>query len=269
MLMHRMLFEDFRGKVKHLSFACPLLYHPAIQDHPYVDEILDSNDLDLSGFPQIYNTSTICNSYENHIAPSSDLNRVDILAKYCNINIKNYNMYITLSPEEIEFGREVVANIDRPVVAVCPISSMNTKNLAEDKIRLLCSEIHDLGMYPLGLHTSKIDGIEYTFCGSIRQWMSVMNAVDYVISVDTSAFHLAGGLGKPVIGIFSIVNGRVYAKHYPTAEVVQGDCPWGHTGCYAWNQCGAAGIRKPCIDSISVDNIIEKFKILVSKFPIQ
>ncbi len=125
-------------------------------------------------------------------------------------------------------------------------------------------------MFPFLLHTSslKTDEVPMISGLSIRQWMSVMSLTDYVISVDTSSFHLAGGLGKPVLGIFSIVSGETYSKYYPQAITLQGNCPLDHSGCYLWNKCPVTReIRKPCITSIKVNEIIEKFKKLISKFP--
>ena len=105
----------------------------------------------------------------------------------------------------------------------------------------------------------------------LRQWLSVLESSGYVISVDTSHFHAAGGLGKPVVGVFTFVNAKTYSRYYPKVELVQGPCPLKYFGCYSWGNCPdlKEGKKLPCCSGINSTMILEAFDKLVARFPIE
>ena len=98
--------------------------------------------------------------------------------------------------------------------------------------------------------------------------MSVINMVDYVISVETSHFHAAGGMNKPVVGIFTFVNGPTYSSHYPNVELVQGPCPLNYSGCYAWGGCPKfnENPKLPCCLGLTAKSIMDSFDKLTKRF---
>lgn len=273
-LMHRMMFEDFKKEGIELHFACPKLYHSAVQDHPFLDQVLDCAEVDPYSYKAVYNTTTVCGRYEMSIAPKSDLHRSDIWAKHCGFELTNHNMHLILSDQEKEFGKQTLEKISnkKPTVAFCPIAAQSSKNLTGLQITGVLDGLSQFGVAPFGLHSKPIMEIEKTkipmISGlDIRQWMGVINATDYVISVDTSSFHLAGGLGKPLVGIFGWTNGNVYGKHFSKIEIVQGSCPLGYLGCYNWCKCPLSDLnRKPCITSITSKDILDAFEKLITQY---
>jgi ADP-heptose:LPS heptosyltransferase len=103
---------------------------------------------------------------------------------------------------------------------------------------------------------------------NLRQWLAVVDQSDYVISVDTAAFHAAGGLGKPTVGIFTFANAETYGQYYPTATLLQGPCPYGYSGCYNWGLCPETKRPKPCLTQLTVDHIIDKVDEMLKKCPL-
>lgn len=282
-LMHRMMFEDMK-KSNHdieIHFACPKIYHSAVVDHPYIDRILDSNEVEIKDYIISYNTTTACGRYEIKLAPHSDLHRSDIWSQHCGIELKNHNMHICLTDEEKQEGFDILNQIkDRsgPVVVLCPVSAMESKNLLDFQIEGIVKYLYDKGCCVIGLHRHPIiyllkNDIPSIHSLNIRQWMSVINASDYVVSVDTSSFHCAGGLKKPMTGIFTFADGLVYGKYFDF-ELVQkhrktNPC-WTCGPCYNWGECTKSREKlKPCLTEISVDEINDGLNRMFIKWPIK
>lgn len=281
-LMHRMMFEDFKAIHPdfQIVFACPAAYHPAVQDHPYIDELLDSEVVNEYEYTVSFNTSTACGRYEHKMAPLSGLHRSDIWSRHCGVHLKNHNMHIRLSDEEKARGRAILSDLTMhsgtPTVAFCPISAMLMKDLNLNQVGGVLDGLRRRGFFPFGLHKSPISHItslKFPMVSglSIREWMSVIDAADYVISVDTASFHCAGGLGKPMVGVFSFADGKVYGRYYKNWELVQrhrdnGD--WDCGPCYNWSLCTkCTTVPKPCITEITSEEILLAFEKLLEKNP--
>lgn len=276
-LMHRMLFEDIKKKLPEVEihFACPTRYHAAVQDHPYIDKILDSSIVNIEKYVNYHFTTSACNREEHKMAmkfPYSWKHRSDIWAEWCGVTLENHNMHIHLTDEEKKYGENVLQKIrngnNQPSVAFCPISAMIVKNLMKDQMQGVVKELRTMGYFVFGLHTQPIAELQEiecpVVCGqNIRQWMGTINAADYVISVDTAGFHFAGGIGKPLVGIFTFADGVEYGKYYQF-ELVQkhrknGD--WDCGPCYCWPNCPKSqSIPKPCLTLLTVPMIIEGAK---------
>jgi ADP-heptose:LPS heptosyltransferase len=279
-LVHRMMFEDIKKSGLEIHFACPKQYHAAVQDHPYLDKVLDSETVSPYEYLASYNTTTACGRYESRIAPLSGLHRSDIWSKHCGFDLTNHEMHINLSQEEVMFGKNLLCGLNtrmKPTVAVCPVSAQGSKNLVGVQVSGVIDGLRDMGFMPFGLHTKPVPEIDAKKSPmvhglDIRQWMGVMNAADYVVAVDTSAFHLAGGLKKPLVGIFSFADGDVYSKYYPSVELIQKhrnrDPEWTCGPCYAWVTCPKSKLlRKPCITEITAQQIMDGFSRLLEKYP--
>lgn len=277
-LMHRMMFEDFKKLMPecHLTFACPKSYHTALHDHPFLDAVADSKQVEFSDYMLSYNTSSACVRYEIAAGINSDWHRSDIWANHCGIKLTNHEMHLTLEDEFKEFGKQFIKR--RPAVVMCPISTRLVKDLNKQQIQGVATGLQEAGYSVIGLHNNLIPalsdmGLPSIYGLSIRQWMGVMWAADYVISVDTASLHGAAGLKKPVLGIFTAINGPVYTQWYPTAMVAQHIpdaklCP-----CYNWPDCPLVEkkgktVARPCLTDLSVSTIMAKFHELVAKYPV-
>lgn len=272
-LMMRMIFEDFKklDENNQLYFACPTYLKDAVIDHPYLDGILDAETVDKEDY-YTYDVSHSCTRYEIAKGSESDKNRSDIWAESCGIVLENHNMHIKLSNEEIETGKNKIKklyNNDLPNVIFCPVSAMASKNLQPNQIRDLISNIKNCNI--IGLHKDKIEtldkmGIPTISNTNIREWMGIIHNADYVITVDTAAFHFAGGIGKKTLGIFTWADGLVYGKYYKNSKIVQtrnrGEnfkCP-----CYRFSSCPLSKESlKPCLTDLNGKIIADSFEKMI------
>lgn len=281
-LMHRMIFEDFK-KVHpefKIIFACPSQYHQALQNHPYIDEVLDNRKTSTYDYIVSYNTTTACTRYEIRVAPFASEHRSDIWAGHCGLKLTNHNMHINLSDVDKIAGikrMEALRGSTRgPSVLISPISAMKGKDLTESHLRALINELRLKGCFVCAAHNFRVplfDKLELpTFSNlSISAWMGIINATDYVISVDTATFHFAGGIKKPLMGIFTFADGKVYGKYYDFVLVQKhrdnGD--WDCGPCYNWGNCPKkSSLIKPCLTEITNDMLIDGVHRMFERWPL-
>ena len=280
-LMHRMMFEDFKRIMPdaEIHFCCPSYYHDAVRDHPFVDKLIDLKDLDKKDYLISYNTSTVCGRTEMRHAPFAGPHRSDIWANHCGVILTHHNMHIRLTEEEKAEGKRLIEfhrDRDGHSVAICPVSAMVTKNLQNNQILGITENIRRMGLFPFCLHNSPIDvcyknNIPMIDEKKIRIWMAVINQADYVVSVDTASFHCAGGMGKPLVGIFTFVDGKVYGKYFDFILVQKhrdNDPNWTCGPCYDWPKCPKTNaVPKPCLTELSVENITSAVNSMLVKWP--
>lgn len=279
--MHRMIFEDFKLLMPdaEIHFACPIVYHEAVRDHPFIDHILDSSIVERHKYISSYNTSSACGRYEMQIAPRSDMHRSDIWAAHCGIELTKHDMHFRLTEEEKQWGRDVIEQNRThpgPVVILAPVSAMETKNLQDHQLDGLVQGLHQRGFCVIGLHKHPVNGLSKINIPtihniSIRHWMAVIDQSDYMFTVDTAAFHCAGGMGKPLCGVFTFADGIIYGKHFDFVLVQKhrnSDPEWACGPCYNWCSCPKTKtVPKPCLTEITVEMLLDGADKMFEKWP--
>ena len=261
-LMHRMLFPEVKRLMPDalIGFSCHKNFMEAVCDHPMIDELLDARNTDKNQYLVHYDTSVwTANKYENHFGKDCKANRADIWAYYCGFKISNHDMILNLDPTVV---KEYRARMGRyrtnrePIVLLAPVASVKTKSLLPEQVDIIRSKTKGYNL--VGIHHKEIPlfsdmGIPLICDTTVRDWMHYTAAADYVISVDTSTFHLAGGLGKPLLGIFTFANGKTYGKYYDFVLVQKhrDDGDWECGPCYDYKSCPkSSGDVKPCLSEI-------------------
>jgi hypothetical protein len=280
-LMHRMIFEDFKRILPNIeiTFACPQVYHEAVVGHPFVDKVIDSKTVNLRDYIISYNTSTACGTYERKIAPLSDKHRSDIWANHCGVHLTNHNMHINLQENIINYGKERTTSFKKgPLFVLCPISAMRTKNLLPWQTEVIINKIKSMNGSVFYLHTRPIPeldsiGVSGIYGIKVSQWMGILNAVDYIISTDSAAFHFAAGINKPVLGIFTFADGKVYGKYHKKFILVQkhrDDGNWECGPCYNFGLCPKSDKPlKPCLTEITAEMLTQGIDKLIYNYPIK
>ncbi len=276
-LMHRMIFEDLKElwESVEITFACPRRYHQALIDHKFIDKIIDFSELKPNDYLAVYDTSRSCYRTEIVQAPFVKDHRSDILARTCGIELKNHNMHIVVSEEEIKSARSIVKCDKYALIA--PITAMGSKNLDPTQTKPAELKLKEMGFEVFYLHDKDLPEFGKTLHNlSLRDMMAVVYNSDLVVAGDTATFHMAGGMGKKVVGVFGWADLFVYGKYYPDKVVVQKhrelDPEWTCGPCFNFHRCTKcplSTVRKPCITEITGEMIIEGVLKALNKNDIQ
>lgn len=265
-LMQRMMFRDFKSICPEadLTFACLPEYIEAAKDHPDIKNVIDSRNVDLSLYGLHYNTCvSIADRYENIKAPFCKEHRSDIWAKYCGVELKSHEMMFQLDDVKIQKARNKMRELTvkkGPLVLFAPVSKMAVKSLLPFQIEEVFSVVKEqcLDAQVIAIHNKEIPGLVGIYNSTITEWMHYVAAADYVISVDTSTFHMAGGLKKPLVGIFTFADGKAYGKYFDFILVQKhrdnGD--WECGPCFKFASCIKCNkALKPCLTELSTSEI--------------
>jgi len=281
-LMMRMIFEDFKRYVPGLSIvvAAPTQYHSALEDHPFIDKVIDSTQIELSDFVVSYNITSACGRYEMKRAPLADKHRSDIWAAHCGIKLKHHNMHLNVDPQVTERCHQRLESFRThekgPIMLITPVSAIRSKDLDPAQANGVITKLRKMGYCVLAFHKHPLKKLKVpTICAdSVIDFFGFINAAAYIITVDTAPFHAAGGLGKPQVAVFSWADGKVYGKWYDKYILVQrhrdnGD--WDCGPCYLWYNCPKEKkqSRKPCITSITVEEIVAAAKQMIERWPVR
>lgn len=272
-LMMRMIFEDFVKIMPEaqITFAIPINYSKAGLWHPYVKEVANSKEVDENEFGISYNLTTACVKYEMKIRPRADRHRAEIWTAYCGIHLTSPNMHLNVPPVIKKYVEQKlfkkIPNKNKGYVCFCPVSNMVSKDLDKKQIDGIISGIKEMGYSPFILHNKPLEVDCPVIFEPLEEWLAFIDVSDYVITVDTAAFHASNGFNKPVVAIFSWADGKVYTKFHKNCILIQRhreDTPnWNCGPCYDHPRCPKTNDpRKPCITEITVEEVLNAFEKL-------
>lgn len=267
--MSRMIFEDFKRIMPdaYVVYALPAKYHEAVQGHPFIDEVVDYTKINPNDYLISYDITTICGRHEMSVAPFSDKNRSDIWAHHCGIELQNHNMHFQIDDDLTKECRSILESYrdgeSGPLILFAPISAMVSKNLDEPQMNGVLQGLKERNCLVLGFHKTNVEELKApTVCAkSINQYLAFVKAADAIVSVDTGTFHAAGGLKKPLVGVFSWADSTTYGKYYdfvPVQKHRNWTPGWNCGPCYKWGDCikCKTSLRKPCITEITAEDVL-------------
>lgn len=278
-LMQRMMWEDFKKKNPSLDFtyACPSDYFEFANNHPYIKTI-KIDEVNEREYGIIYDITTPCRVHESKHGAKNTKNRSDIWANYCGVQLENHKMYLQVDNEVKKIIKDGLHNLNPenlPTVLFTPQSTScefgMAKSLMPQQIKEIVKKLRLMGYFVFSIHNENIPTFDELNVPQMIKvhptvWISLVDCADYVISVDTSTFHLAGGLSKKLVGIFTFTDGKLYGKYYDFSLVQKhrDDGNWDCGPCFMNHLCPKSDqIQKPCLTELSSDDIIRAFLKLV------
>jgi ADP-heptose:LPS heptosyltransferase len=291
----RMLFKEFKRVMPdmHLTFACYKEYHELLQNHPFLDDIADSKTVEKDKYGISYDISTTCIYYESAKSPIVDKHRADIWAEHCGIQLIDHDMAVPfIEPEVFSNGYVTIKqlrqvslsfnNKDGPSVLISPFAYEINRTLQKKQLVALVSMLRRKGLFVYAVHTQNDPALVQLsvpiLTSNLSEWMSYIHAADYVVSVDTSTFHYAGGIGKPLVGIFTSVDGKLRGKYYDFILVQKhrDNDNWPCGPCYAHSRCTNQRCKnpeeyfdvKPCLTELTADEMEEGVDKMLRRWPI-
>lgn len=289
-LMSRMMFEDFHRVMPDIKlvFACPSEYHDIVKTHPFVHEVKDSEKINKSDYLMSYDITDVDIRWESFNAPNSGKHRADIWAEHCGVKLIKHDMHVPIVPEKyMKEAERWMVEIkqfcsNKPVVLFCPKAYDKLRSLQDHQMEEVFKYMRDKGLYVIASNNEPIPALENLGCPVLCQmnkweWLSLIHNVDYVVTVDTSSFHYAGAIKKPMVGIFTHVDGKYRGKYFDFILVQKhrdnGDWPCGP--CYDYSKCSHPNCTgrdyftaKPCVTELSAEEIIEGVEKMLLKWPL-
>lgn len=280
-VMQRMLIEDFSKTGLEIHYCCPHNYISIMEGHPFLKELKELSYIKEEEYGIVYDITTICAVTESVLGSKNTKHRSDIWANHCGVELTNHETYLKSDQKNLITYKEKLKNLNTKNQKIVFISTKSAKNdfgeaksLSDDQVIELVNEIKKLDYLIVTSNEefqevySKL-GIKQFVRLPISEWIALIDCCDYVVSIDTASFHIAGALKKPLLGIFSFTDGKIYGKYYDFILVQKhrdnGDWPCGP--CYCYNVCPKEKIkaRKPCITELSTNDILMGFKNLIDR----
>jgi ADP-heptose:LPS heptosyltransferase len=284
-LMQRMIFEDCITQYPQIKFefTCPQEFLPFIEKHPYIHAI-SLNNIQDEDYGMVFDISKSCSIHEMRTGINNTMHRSDIWANTIGIELKNHNMHLSVNYEHTSAFETVFKKHnpkDLPIALICVESLHNEfgicKSLTPQLIEDLVGILRNKGFFVCSINKKINDVLTYLnvlqFTNIVHeQWIFLTNYVKFVISVDTATFHLAGGLKKPLVGIFSFTNGKVVGKYFDFILVQKhkDNGNWDCGPCWNFTICSKCTLLpKPCIKELNekdvevgIQKAIEKWNLI-------
>lgn len=278
-LMHRMLVNDMKKNLPDVSFtvACLPEYIDATIDHPFIDSVVDSRNVNNQDYIITFNTCvSVADRYENKNAPYYNDHRSDIWAKYCGLELSDHDMNFSIDNKRIERIKDQLNNFKNKsgaLIGLAPISKMANKSLLPDQIKCIanfCKDHNLIVLHNRPLSICEKYNLPIFSTANLQDWLASIYCMDYMITVDTAAFHASGGLKKPLTGIFTFANGKTYGKYYDFILVQKhrDNGNWDCGPCFVFGNCPKSKKAiKPCLSELSCDEIINGLQKMFDKWP--
>lgn len=284
-LMQRMMMEDMSQTFDglRLFFTCPDTYLFFAERNPYVSTVRLAEVIDRD-YGIIYDITTACRVHESRLGGRNRTHRSDIWAAFCGCTLTNHRMHLRADdPEATKMLKESLKLRNpegKPTVLIAPHSQNDlfgtAKSLTNLQIAGLVRHLHSTGHKVISVHNSHIEilsmlGVDQYVNVPSETWLYLTALSDYVVTVDTGTFHMAGGLGKPMVGVFTFTDGKVYGKYYDFILVQKHrDDGWDCGPCFVVTSCPKSDEpRKPCCTELRPKEIVAGFESARRRWPMR
>jgi len=199
---------------------------------------------------------------------------LQIVSIFFNIPIPStpQKVIFSITKEEEEFIEELIEKGQgRPMVMICPCSRWENKRLSRTAWTILIKKISEkfdpYFFFVFGneqereevelLHKYFPEDSAVIGAMSIPVWQNVMTKMGGVISVDSSALHLAGLAGVATFSIFGPTQAQFFQPIGDNHSSFQGACPYGEKFV---KQCRLLRTCKTgrCIKAVTADELFDR-----------
>ena len=258
-----------------ITYSCPAEFLPLMENNPFIHNLVPfREDIIAKSWDVVTDLTRDCIKYEIGHQPDVKLNRTEVFAEKCGLNIKQIpRPKVFLSTDEILNAKTELKGFKALKIGLVLKSNAPVRNwpyFNELRERLLNSYadscVLEFCKYrPKGWASH---GRVYpVFERGLRDVAALINECDLVISPDTGLAHIASCLRVPTIWVFTHIDGKIRTKNYDNVWVVQEipkDCPKG-TQCWYEIPCNETHypnlelkVNPPCALAISMEDVFLK-----------
>jgi heptosyltransferase-1 len=177
-----------------------------------------------------------------------------------------------IKEEEIQIREIVEKGEGRPIIMICPASNWENKRLQDTTwiglIKRIREKFDPYFFFIFGSDKERFEAEIFhrqfpedsAVIGAlpIAAWQNLMTKTTAVISVDSSALHLAGLASVPTFSIFGPSNGDIFQPSGDIHESFQGACPYGEKFIKRCDHLRTCKTGR-CIKGITAEELFERF----------
>ncbi len=204
-------------------------YRDALMGLPYVDNYLPY-PLPWDGQEEDYGLVLSLEVLTSLVKREAELHITDLFAERLGLSgVENKKPDLFLSMEERAWAHDVYPRMGKTRIAVQVKSSTPSRNYPTKEMGEVVRRLHGRGweVMFLGLPNEVNGETEKRLVNcaadklTFRQSASVVATSDIFFGPDSSLIHVAGALGIPAVGLFSVVPWELRTAYCPTTTVIQ------------------------------------------------
>lgn len=240
-----------------LQLCCLPSYRDAVVGLPYIDNFLPyplPMDEARSN-PDIHSLEPLASLVDRE----RELHITDLFAERLGLEgIENKKPDFFLSNDERNWAHEVYPRTKHKRVAIQLKSSTPSRDYPKEQMAEVLKRLHgrNWDVVLLGTPEQIVGQSEdrMTNCANdkltFRQSAAVLATADVFLGPDSSLIHVAGALGTPAVGLFSVVPWELRTKYCPTTFVIQAKKGCDIAPCFHAPR-GAVGFPSngPCVEA--------------------
>ena len=219
---------------------------------------------------QYHSFVTLSYRLSDYKQPYNRQHRIYSTAYLCGLNPKDLLVkkpIIVLSNSEINQAKLLLEGYKKTVV-ICWYAVGSNRTYPPELTQQLISLLSLEGYTPIVVGIQDYDFyncINLQRKTSIRQLFAIINQADYVITVDTSALHIAGAFDKKTVALFGPIRPEWRCSTYRNCIPIRADVPC--IDCddrqnMAPDKCLCNKIKDACMKSIKPEKIVKVLKRL-------
>jgi ADP-heptose:LPS heptosyltransferase len=240
--------------------------------NPYVDEVIDQDQLDESNYDLVVNLHCPCIGYER--AGCVPKNRIDLFAEHAGVKLENKQVDYFIQDKEINQGKEFLSQNkirqDSKKIMVHIFTTASRRNLdmhtfknalmelSKDNQLIVLSHSTDYGS---DIYFDNIPNSCILKDADIREVAGVMANCDLVLCPDSSILHLAGALSIPTVSLFGHTDPNARINYYPNTVAIW---PGNNMQCSpCWS--GQCNMKNICYKMIETNTIVNTCNMVINK----
>jgi ADP-heptose:LPS heptosyltransferase len=202
--------------------------------NPFVDRVIDRNEVDESDYDLVINLHCPCVGYEKR--ENLPINRIDLFAAHAGVKLENKVPRYYIQTSEIEWGntffsKNKIKSTDKTIL-VHIFTTTTRRNLNSGVFKSALMDLSRKGYkliilshstdYPSDVLFSNIPNSVYIKDEDIRNIASIMVKSDLLLCPDSCMLHLAGALSVPTVSIFGHTDPRARINYYSNTVAIWG-----------------------------------------------
>ncbi|MFX0084290.1 MAG: glycosyltransferase [Candidatus Hodarchaeota archaeon] len=196
--------------------------YPVLLNNQYIDKVI-SNPKDLDSYYSYH--LKLERKLEDYSIERNKHHRLDSLAELFSVILKDKDLILNLTKEEIENSKKYIPKNNKKNIAIMFKSTSHYRNWPIERFRELVDKLKKkYNVIMLCKDYEPLFDDVYNLSGrlAIRELCCVIYLSDLLVSLDTAGIHIAGALDKTCIGLFGNIPAKYRSEYYKNHISIEG-----------------------------------------------